>query len=124
MGGHSLLQEIFLTQRWNRFFRIVGRFFTTWATRKAQGEAFESDYSKECLDVHKEVYSVFFETALNIFEQNCDIYLCPHCLPLSASRFWHILQFHSLTLSYLGIVKFAYVPLIMRLPEQRKFQTV
>lgn len=60
---------------------------------------------KECLDVHKEVYSVFFETALNIYEQSCDIYLSPHYLPLSVLKFWHILQFHSLTLSYLGIVQ-------------------
>lgn len=37
---------------------------------------------------------------------------------------WHILQFHSLTLSYLSIGQFACISLTMWLPEQNKFQTV
>ena len=36
MGSLSLLQQIFLTQEWNRWPGIiVGRFFTSWATREA-----------------------------------------------------------------------------------------
>ena len=36
VGSLSLLQGIFTTQGPNRGLRIVGRFFTSWATREAQ----------------------------------------------------------------------------------------
>ena len=34
LGSLSLLQEIFTTRDWTQVSRIVGRFFTSWATRE------------------------------------------------------------------------------------------
>lgn len=38
-------------------------------------------------------------------------------------KHWHILQFHSLTISYLNVLQFACMPLKMWLLEQNKLQT-